>query len=340
MYFTSEETGASGSFDGKGGSPPSSSTANSTPFPSSAASHGKTHSSVLSLGAQTVIMCMEDGPTTPDNQLYMYVGTKSKAAGASVLSRNGLDTGKLYAFVADAGSPLNEITFTSGSVTGSWVEIPAADLLTDVQLEAASDAAGAFGFIRIEDGAWSKKDKNLFHFVTTGNGAGNRLGRLYEVKFDKNDILGKATITLNFNADAVEAAGGDTAFAADNMDVSKDFLMINEDGHSDSRPKYASRAREGSIWRFDLNNNYSAVRVAELNPPGTAIAPGQTAPPAVPVPGTWETTRHHRHLPPVRPRYLADGRASALAHTCSGSEHRRGRPAPAHHARRWRRARR
>lgn len=290
MYFTGEETGASSSFDGKGGLAAVVFDRELHTLPKLGRFAWENALVRPAVGAQTVIMCMEDGPTTPDNQLYMYVGTKSKAAGASVLSRNGLDTGKLYAFVADAGSPLNEITFTSGSVTGSWVEIPAADLLTDVQLEAASDAAGTFGFIRIEDGAWSKKDKNLFHFVTTGNGAGNRLGRLYEVNFDKNDILGKATITLNVNADAVEAAGGDTAFAADNMEASKDFLMINEDGHSDSRPKYASRAREGSIWRFDLNNNYSAVRVAELNPPGTAIAPGQTAPPAVPVPGTWEST--------------------------------------------------
>jgi hypothetical protein len=290
MYFTGEEGGGAGTFDGKGGMAAVVFDRELHTLPK--LGHFPWENSLVrpAVGAQTVIMCMEDGPTTPDNQLYMYVGAKSKAAGASVLSRNGLDTGKLYAFVADAGSPASEIDFTAGSITGSWVEIPGADALTEVGLEAASDGAGAFGFIRIEDGAWSKKDKNLFHFVTTGNGAGNRLGRLYEVKFDRKNILGKATITLNVNADAVEAAGGDIAFAADNMDVSKDFLMINEDGHSDSRPKYASRAREGSIWRYDLKNSYAPVRIAELNPPGTAIAPGQTAPPAVPVPGTWETS--------------------------------------------------
>ena len=52
-------------------------------------------------------------------------------------------------------------------------------------LEAQTDAVGAFTFVRIEDGAWSKKDKNKFYFVTTGSGApqpGNVLGRAYQVR--------------------------------------------------------------------------------------------------------------------------------------------------------------
>ncbi len=290
MFFTGEESEGADTFDGKGGL--------------AAVIYDRELHTLPKLGRfawenslvrpantdYTVIMCMEDGPTTPDNQLYMYVGAKDSTPGASVLSRNGLDTGRLYAFVADSGFPTNEIAYTNGTITGSWVEVPDADLLTDTQLEAATDATGAFGFIRIEDGAWSKKDKNKFYFVTTGNGPGNRLGRLYEVNFDKKNILGKTTFTMIYNADAIDAAGGDIAFAADNMDTSKDYIMINEDGHSDSRPKYAARAREGSIWRLDLSNNFAAKRVAELNPPGTEIAPGQTQPPAVSVPGTWETS--------------------------------------------------
>ena len=164
------------------------------------------------------------------------------------------------------------------------------ETLTDVQLEAASDTAGAFGFIRIEDGAWSKTDKNKYYFVTTGNGEGNRLGRSYVVDFNPQDILGATTVTLIHNGDTVSAAGGDHAFGPDNMDSSKKYLMINEDGHSDSRPAYAARAREGSIWRLDIANGFAPKRIAELNPPGTAIAVGQTAPPPVPVPGTWETS--------------------------------------------------
>lgn len=239
-------------------------------------------------GEWTVVMGMEDGPNTPDNQLYMYVGKKSKTAGASVLSRNGLDTGKLYTFVAAAGSPANEIAFTAGSITGQWVELPDQTSQTAAQLESDSDAVGAFGFIRIEDGAWSKTDKNTFYFVTTGSGAGNALGRAYEVKFDKNNILGATKINMIYNGDTVAAAGGDIAFAPDNIDVSRDYLMIQEDGTSQSRPEYTNRAREGSIWRLDLNNGFAAKRVAELNPPGTnRLAPA--APPAVTA-GVWESS--------------------------------------------------
>ncbi|MEQ1851993.1 MAG: alkaline phosphatase PhoX [Chthoniobacteraceae bacterium] len=239
-------------------------------------------------GEWTVVMGMEDGPATPDNQLYMYVGKKNRAPGASALSRNGLDTGKLYTFVANAGSPINETAFTTGSITGRWVELPDQTSRTGAQLEADSDAVGAFGFIRIEDGAWSKKDKNKFYFVTTGSGTGNQLGAAYEVNFDKNNILGTTTISVIYNGDAVAAAGGDIGFAPDNIDVSKDYLMICEDGTTPSRLEYAKRARDGSIWRHDLKNNFAAKRVVELNPPGTArLAPAN--PPTVGA-GVWETS--------------------------------------------------
>lgn len=240
-------------------------------------------------GEWTVVMGMEDGPNTPDNQLYMYVGKKSKAPGASVLSRNGLDTGKLYTFVANAGSPINETAFISGSITGQWVELSDQDSVSAADLEIESDAKGAFGFIRIEDGAWSKTDKNTFYFVTTGSGTGNALGNAYEVKFDKNNILGTTKISVIYNGDAVAAAGGDIGFAPDNIDVSKDYLMVQEDGTAQSRPEYAKRARDGSIWRHDLKNNFAAKRIVELNPPGTEILSPATVPPTV-GPGIWETS--------------------------------------------------
>ena len=235
-------------------------------------------------------MGMEDGPSTPDNQLYMYVGKKNKAKGASVLSRNGLDGGKLYTFVAAAGSPTNELTFTNGSITGYWAELPDQDSRTAAQLEADSDAVGAFGFVRVEDGAWSKTDKNTFYFVTTGTGAqGARLGNSYVVNFNKTNILGTTKITVIYNGDTVAAAGGDIAFAPDNVDTSKDYLMICEDGTAQASPEYAKRARDGSIWRLDLKKSFAAKRVVELNPPGTEILPPATVPPTVGA-GLWESS--------------------------------------------------
>ena len=60
---------------------------------------------------------------------------------------------------------------TSGSIAIRWVKIPNAGALTDVELEAASDAAGAFTFARPEDAAFNKRDKNEVFFVTTGDAA-------------------------------------------------------------------------------------------------------------------------------------------------------------------------
>jgi len=293
IYFAGEEGSGAGTFDGKGGL-------------ATAIFDRELHTLVKlgrfpwenalvrpDAGDTTVIMCMEDGPTTPDNQLYMYVGKKIRSGNASVLRRNGLDTGRLYAFVANPGSPANEIAFTSGSITGKWAILPDQTSRTEAMLEADSDAVGAFGFIRIEDGAWSKTNKNTFYFVTTGSGPGNQLGRGYEVKFSPSNILGTTTIKMIYNGDAIAAAGGDIAFAPDNIEVSEDYLMIQEDGTTPSRKEYADRARDGSIWRLDLRNNFAAKRVAELNPPGTvrpgAPGTGQAPPPAV-GPGIWESS--------------------------------------------------
>ena len=58
--------------------------------------------------------------------------------------------------------------------------------------------------------------------------------------------------------------------------------MIQEDGTAQTRPVMASKNRDGSIWRFSLDNNFAATRVVELDPPGRD---------GVPVaPGVWETS--------------------------------------------------
>jgi hypothetical protein len=341
IYLTGEESGGTGTFDGRGGL-------------GVAIFDGEAHTLVKmgrfawenalarpDAGPLTVVMGMEDGPATLDNQLYMYVGRKNRSACASVLSRNGLDTGKLYTFVCDTPGQTGEDTFTSGSITGHWVELPDQTSVSETDLEAQSDAVGAFTFVRIEDGAWSKTNKNKFYFVTTGSGAANVLGRTYEVNFDPRNILGKTTITMLYNADSIASAGGDIGFAPDNMEAGRNFLMIQEDGTSQSRPQYAARAREGSIWRHDIRNGYAATRVAELNPPGTVIAAGQTAPPSV-GPGVWESSgiidasnffgrdswlfvvqAHSPSIAPV-PNSVEDGQLLLMRPTCADSMGERG----------------
>ncbi len=285
IYLTGEESGGAQTFDGNGGLSVAIFDDQLHTLPK-LGHFAKENQVVLPhTGLKTVIMVLEDGPASPDSQLYMYVGTKVPRS-RSVLRRNGLDNGKLYVFVGGAGVA-HEGDLPSGSTTGSWKEITNADALTETQLETAADAAGAMGFVRIEDGAGNVQAPGQFHFVTTGANFPsvnpyNKLGRLYRLNLNTANPIGAAKLNVVYNADQVIAGGGDTAVSPDNIDVNGRYLMINEDGTGESRPVMASKGRDGSIWRYDLKNNYAATRVAQLSPPGRdGVAVG---------PGIWETS--------------------------------------------------
>jgi hypothetical protein len=292
IYFTNEETAGASTFDGKGGI--SVAVFDNKAYALPRLGHFAKENTLPQprSDGKTVILSLEDGPTTPDSQLYMYVGTKDPSAG-SPLARNGLDNGTLYVFVANDKNRTSEANWATGALTGDWVEISNAAALTDTQLEAAADAAGAFGFVRIEDGAFSKTDPNSFYFVTTGESAGpeNKLGRLYELKLNPSDPTENAVLKIAYNADEIIAAGGDIAISPDNIDVSANYLMIDEDGTPASRPVMAAKGRDGSIWRFPISGGGSIdvdarQRVAQLNPPGRNGSPPDPAVGA----GVWETS--------------------------------------------------
>ncbi len=283
IYLTNEEADAGGTFDPRGGSTVAIFDNEAHTLPK--LGHFAKENTVVApgTGARTVMFSLEDGPSAPDSQLYMYVGHKDPSA-ASVLTRNGLDNGRLYVFVSTNSTHTTEETFTAGSTNGRWVEIPNAENLTQAQLEAASDAVGALGFVRIEDGAFNKTVANEFFFVTTGDASSthNKLGRLYRVSLNATNPIDQATLEVIYSADQVITAGGDTALSPDNIDTSSRYLMIQEDGTSASRPVMASKGRDGSIWRFDLLSNFAASRVVQLNPPGRDNIPVG--------PGVWESS--------------------------------------------------
>lgn len=245
-------------------------------------------------GRWTVVMGMEDGPAAlnpavENSQLYMYVGVKSRAKGATVLERNGLVGGTLYVFRSRNAAMNSELPFQNGTITGEWVPIPGAGSMTQAQTEAASDAAGAMTFGRPEDGAFNPRNSREYFFVTTGQSAGaNALGRLYSLRLNRFNPAGPAQLEVLYNADQIIAAGGDIAISPDNIDVSGRYLMIQEDGTAESRPVMTSKGRDGSIWRFELTGRQgvdvsSATRVAELATPGRAL----TTPVGK---GIWETS--------------------------------------------------
>jgi hypothetical protein len=296
VYLTNEESTSPETFDGKGGLSVAIFDGEIHTLPK-LGRYSKENTNVQpGQGTRTVIFATEDGPATLDNQLYMYVGEKDRSSDASVLARNGLDNGKLYLFRSLDPARNSERTFTSGSVRGEWVEVPNAEALTDAQLEAASDAAGAMTFVRPEDGAFNPNNRNEFFFDTTGSSSGaddgvNELGRLYSLRLHPGNPLKPATLSIVYNADTVVAAGGDIAISPDNIGVSGRYLMVNEDGTTESRAVMAAKGRDGSIWRFDLGKGpvdavgvdaSTATRVAQLDPPGRdGVAVG---------PGVWETS--------------------------------------------------
>ena len=284
IYFTGEESSGAATFDGKGAIGVAIFDHQLHTLPWLGRFPWENTLARPAAGKETVLLMMEDGPSSPDSQLFMWVGQKSRNAAATVLQRNGLarDSGKLFVLVPDNAAQSGENVVLNGSFNAHWTEVTGAEAMTDVQLEAAVDALGAFGFIRTEDGAFDKKNPNTYYFVTTGGSAGNQLGRMYRLDLNPRNPAGPCQLTIIYNADDIIAAGGDIAISPDNIDTSRDSIMVCEDGTAQSRPFMTSRARDGSIWKFDLNNNYAAERIVELNPPGTDTRP-VTA-------GVWETS--------------------------------------------------
>jgi hypothetical protein len=311
IYLTNEEeNAAANSFDGRGGQSVAIFDGELHTLP--ALGHAAKENSVVQpgRGTRTVIFPMEDGPPTLDNQLYMYVGRKDRTRGATVLERNGLVDGRLYVFRSLDPARNSERTFTSGSVTGEWVELPSAEHLTDVQLEAGADAAGAMTFVRPEDAVFNPRNRNELLFDTTGSSSGaddgvNELGRLYSLRLHPGNPLKPARLSIVYNADAVVAAGGDIAISPDNLDASRRYLMINEDGVTESRAVMAAKGRDGSIWRSARPRRRA----------GRARGLGEQ--------------RHHHGRRHVRSRHLDLRRPGAPADDRAGRPdgHGRGRPA-------------
>lgn len=288
VYFCGEESGAGSTYDPKGGLAVAIINNVLYTLPNFGYFPWENIVAQPKPGRRTVLMGNEDGPSSPDSQLYMFVGEKNPLS-INPLDRNGLNNGRMYVLKSTTPGVNDDNTFTGGSISAAWAEITNAASLNEAQLEAASDAVGAYGFIRIEDGSFDKKNPDTYYFVTTGAVGSNKLGRVYELNLNKLDPTGPCTLKIKVNADLVDAAGGDTVFSPDNVATSKDYLMVQEDGTGTSRPKMTQRAREGSIWRFDLKQNFAATRVVELNPPGTIPAPGTNVPPVITA-GVWETS--------------------------------------------------
>jgi|GEM_PF-576161 len=263
----------------------------------------------------TVAISTEDAGSP--SYVYMYVGRKNMRS-KSPLDRNGLTNGKVYV-LCGRDAQHNEGTFTTGSLPTKWVQIPNGSNLTDAELLTAADAAGAFGFVRVEDSEFDPANPSRKLFLATTGGSGpNRLGRLYELSMNAKNPVANGVLTVVYNADLIITPGGsfsgtigklvaangitgslgaytggnidngvDFPVSIDNIAISKDFIMIQEDRNSPADAVFAKYARNGGIWSLDRNNNNAAKLQSTFNFAGVEARDAHSA---ITNRGLWESS--------------------------------------------------
>lgn len=296
IYFAGEEASGSGTFDGRGGIGVAIFDEQAHTLPR-LGRYAKENIVVLpNTGNRTVVFGLEDGPSSLDSQLYMYVGTKQVGA-TDVLAANGLNNGSLYVFSSTEAAHTDEATYhqPDGELAGEWVEIAGAEAMTDTQLNTATKAAGSFNFIRVEDGASDPNRPGVFYFATTGSGLTveggevptdtyvNGLGRLYQLTLDPNDPAGGAASLEILVENDLETEAAQTMVSPDNIGINAaGQIAIQEDPTDEGQAVLNEVGRDSSIWVYDTNNT-QLIRVAEMNQAAVPEAMRGD-------PGEWETS--------------------------------------------------
>jgi serralysin len=197
--------------------------------------------------------------------LLLYVGTKDTSEGAAFLARNGLDNGKLYAWVADNGDvDPSQFNGTGNNAAGKFVELDyyrpdlagnatdsdtdgsiqdelgydAQGFATQAQQDALAEAAGAFKFSRPEDVATNPEDGTQAVLASTGRdslfGGADSWGTTYKIDVDDAQLgtpAADGTIVASLNIlYAGDDAGGGVVTGPDFGLRSPDNLDWADDG--------------------------------------------------------------------------------------------------------------
>jgi hypothetical protein len=201
-------------------------------------------------GDRTVVMGNADGGT---NGLYVYVGTKSRTG--NDIERAGLVNGTVYRVAvngtnaaetraADAGLGL-VANPTSGRLEAGFILVPGADITN----------AASTKFLRPEDGAWDKKNKNRFYFVTTDQPDAAKDGNA------NSDItagqIGRSRVwALNFTDSAQPELGGKIELLLDGTLNNGEYQMldnitVNDDGTLIMQEDVGNNKHNGKMWKFN-----------------------------------------------------------------------------------------
>jgi len=263
--------------------------------------------------ADTVAVLLFDDAKAP---LYMWVGTKSAAADASFLERNGLaaSQGTLYTYVTTAlpesgvsagpdSSDLFAFTQANGinsAIGGSWVDLATLDpnyaSLGAPALRQLAVNAGALQLSRIEDGEVNPLNSQQAVFVSTGTAdfnKGDLYGNVYTLDFStafgSNGLIGGSggsVLKVVYDGDLlVDPTTG--LRNPDNMTISADgFAYLQEDranggGTDISAGNFGTQ--EASIWKLAIdpltgNSIGDPTRWAQIDRTAIPTAYGQTQP--------------------------------------------------------------
>jgi hypothetical protein len=229
-------------------------------------------------GDQVVFLSFEDGEAT-ESEIYMFVSDSPE----DFLQGDG----QLYVFGStddDVGA-WDDIYYEDGWVDGEWIPLDwdySTQDETDLHNEAISK--GAFQFIRPEDGATDKRSshKDTFYMADTGNnvdendvaippGANGQTwekGRMYQFEFtDKNDPT-EMRFKVILDGNDSEAPGFGMLINPDNIDTSKESIMIQEDRigvtRSTTSAPWYDITKNAKILRYDLSDGGLEI-VAYMN---------------------------------------------------------------------------
>jgi hypothetical protein len=167
---------------------------------------------------RSVVVVAEDGQAGR-SQLYAFT--------SSTLRRAIDGTGSLRAWVpsdrTDANPSPDDIA-KGQSMSGRFVRIPQRLNSAPNELEQASQAIGAFDFVRIEDAVASSTDTGVVYFADTGAAHQETFrGRIYKLTIDPSRPR-RADLEVVLDADA-----SDDLFNPDNLALSAKALVIQED---------------------------------------------------------------------------------------------------------------
>ncbi len=252
--------------------------------------------SVAIPGYRKVVLLTGDDTFTTNpaqSQLYSYIARDARAVWG--------DKGRLFGFKSDVVGVDDYYDFAPGStmsVSGQFVDIPKIAAVGDqAALEAASDAAGVFQFVRIEDVAYDRRHPNIVYLADSGrasaaldNAFASTNGRIWKMVLDKHNPKKVRSLSILIDGDTAGLGIASVMHQPDNLETTRHSLLITEDPSSANQFNVGDpNGTPARLWRYDLKTKAltvaaTVVQTADEGPTDKdpATTPGKW--------GSWESS--------------------------------------------------